>query len=376
MINITILQEELEKALTSVYRFVASRPQLPILANILFAIEEGRVKLCATNLESGINYWLGAKIEGVGRTTVSAKTLLDVVTSLPKEKIKVIEKGGSINLSCSGTDITIPTTPANEFPNAEYKTNLTSQNRANTKSLAITPEIFSVIGKQVGFCASSDSEVKPEYTGILLIPTEKGFDAVATDGVRLSQKTFKSSLPFPSKTLLPAKIISEVPRTFISQNISVSTEENQVLFITEDIILASRTLDAEKFPNFAKIIPSSKSLQANMDREELERAIHLSSIFARDYVVKFEFSSSGCSISSENASSGEQKTTIAAKVDGDDLSVSFNWRFVSDFLSSIAGNEVEIRLTNATSPGVFTDPKDPEYLHLIMPIRAVTPEAE
>lgn len=374
MINITILQEDLEKAVNTVYRFISSRPQLPILSNVLLVIDKGRIKLCATNLEAGINYWLGGKVTGEGKTTLPAKTLLDVVSNLPPEKIDLREEGGIINLSSGSTNVNILTTPANEFPNVEYKTNL--------KGLTFTPELFTTINKQVGFCVSSDSEVKPEYTGILLLPQDKGFLAVATDGVRLSQKKFTNSLPFPEKVLLPAKIVTEVPRTFASQSVWVSTQENQVLFATSDIILASRTLDAEKFPDFAKIIPKSKGLRVNMDREELERAIHLSSIFARDWAVKFIFDSAGCTVFSENAQSGGQKTTIAAKIDPatapgqEEMTVSFNWRFINDFLGSVSGDEVEISLASPTSPGVFLDPKDPDYLHLIMPIRTVTPEAE
>lgn len=377
MINITILQEDLEKAINIVYHFVANRPQLPILSNILLSVEKGRIKLCATNLESGINYWLGAKVTGEGKTTLPAKTLLDVIMSLTAGKIDLREENGIVNLTSGTTQVSIPTTPANEFPNVEYKT--------ITKAPFFTPEIFTTIAKQVGFCASSDTEVKPEYTGVLLTPGKEGFDAVATDGVRLSKKTFKSSLPFPSKILLPAKIVTEVPRTFANQSVFVGIEENQVLFATSDVILASRTLDAEKFPDYGRIIPKSKSLQVNIDREEFSKAVHLSSIFAKDYAVKLTFNKNGCTVSSENAAAGGQKTTVAAKVEGSmpapsehsesNGSVSFNWRFINDFLGSVNGDEVEINLTNPTSPGVFLDPKDKDYLHLIMPIRTLTAEA-
>lgn len=380
MINITILQEDLEKAVNTVFRFISSRPQLPILSNILLVIDKGRIKLCATNLEAGINYWLGAKVTGEGKTTLQAKTLLDVVSNLPPGKIDLKEERGIINLSSGSTNVNIPTTPANEFPSVEYKQTLTPKDKTSLKTPALDNELFTQITKQVGFCASSDSEVKPEYTGILLLPQNKGFLAVATDGIRLSQKKFTSSLPFPEKVLLPVKIVTEIPRTFANQSVWVSTQENQVLFASSDIILASRTLDAEKFPDFTKIIPKSKGLQVNVDREELEKAIHLSSIFARDYAVKFVFDSAGCTLLSENAQSGGQKTTITAKIDPstasgqEEMTVSFNWRFINDFLGSVSGDEVEISLASSTSPGVFSDPKDPDYIHLIMPIRTITEE--
>lgn len=374
MINISVLQEDLEKALSVVSRFIANKPQLPILSNILLSLEKGRVKLCATNLELGINYWLGVKVQGlpqkkIEKTAIPAKTLLDVISGLPPGKVDLKEEEGKINLSTGGTFVSIPTTPANEFPDIEYK--------PNKKSPVLEKVVFGDISKKVAFCAAGDMEVKPEYTGILFLPNSKGVLVVATDGVRLSQKSLTTTSPFPDKILLPAKTLLEISKVFTQEPPTVSIEENQVLFATEDIILTSRTLDAGKFPDFEKIIPKTWNLKASLDREEFSRAVHLSSIFARDWTVKLNFGSGECTLSSENATSGSQKTNVSAKIEGEEeMNVSFNWRFINDFLGSVDGDEVEIRLINPTSPGVFADPKDPDYLHLIMPIRTVTPEAE
>jgi len=56
-------------------------------------------------------------------------------------------------------------------------------------------------------------------------------------------------------------------------------------------------------------------------------------------------------------------------VEGKGVEISYNWRFVEEFLAVVKGEEVEIGLTDAMSPGVFGDPADPDYLHLIMPVR-------
>jgi len=75
--KLTLLQENLNSALTTVSHFLPSRPTLPVLGNILLATEKNRLKISATNLEMGINYFVGAKIENEGKTTVLARPFLE-----------------------------------------------------------------------------------------------------------------------------------------------------------------------------------------------------------------------------------------------------------------------------------------------------------
>ena len=81
--NFKILQENLSKGLSLTDRFVSSRPQLPILSNILFSTDKGKLKLSATNLDLGINLWLGGVIEKEGQLAVPAHELTEFVSYLP-----------------------------------------------------------------------------------------------------------------------------------------------------------------------------------------------------------------------------------------------------------------------------------------------------
>jgi DNA polymerase-3 subunit beta len=71
--KVTVLQENLARGLGIVSRAVSPRSTLPVLANILIATDEGRLRLSATNLELGITCWIGAKIQEEGSTTVPAR---------------------------------------------------------------------------------------------------------------------------------------------------------------------------------------------------------------------------------------------------------------------------------------------------------------
>ena len=71
--RISCLQENLAKGLSIVGRAVSSRSTLPVLSNILLATDQGQLKLAATNLEIGINCWIGAKVEDEGAITVPTR---------------------------------------------------------------------------------------------------------------------------------------------------------------------------------------------------------------------------------------------------------------------------------------------------------------
>ena len=85
--KVSVLQENLAHGLSIVSRAVSPRSTLPVLANVLVATDEGRLRLSATNLELGITCWIGAKIEEEGSTTVPARTFTDLVSTLSDKQV-------------------------------------------------------------------------------------------------------------------------------------------------------------------------------------------------------------------------------------------------------------------------------------------------
>ncbi|MBI2034104.1 MAG: hypothetical protein HYT11_00010 [Candidatus Levybacteria bacterium] len=85
--KLTILKENLNRALLTVNRVIPIKPQLPILSNVLIKTAGSEVKVAGTNLETGIQIAVGAKIEKEGEITVPGRLLTEFVSSLPSEKI-------------------------------------------------------------------------------------------------------------------------------------------------------------------------------------------------------------------------------------------------------------------------------------------------
>ncbi|HDD25277.1 MAG TPA: DNA polymerase III subunit beta, partial [Chloroflexi bacterium] len=116
--RVSCLQENLAKGLSIVGRAVSPRSTLPVLGNVLLATDGGRLKLSATNLEVGISCWIGAKVDEDGATTVPARTFIDLVNTLPPERVdmELIARTQTLNLRTGRSEANIKGIDAQEFP--------------------------------------------------------------------------------------------------------------------------------------------------------------------------------------------------------------------------------------------------------------------
>src|SRR3972149_5178918 len=159
--KLSCLQENLARALGVVGRAVAPRSTLPVLGNVLIATEEGRLRLSGTNLDLSITSWIGAKITEEGATTVPARTFVDLVNTLPNDRVDMdlSLRTQTLNVRCGSFNNNIKCIDAQEFPplpsiDKEPGVTLNMEERGEMTS-------------QVPFAASSD-EARPALTGVLL----------------------------------------------------------------------------------------------------------------------------------------------------------------------------------------------------------------
>lgn len=364
--KVEILQENLSKVLSSTSRIISSRVQLPILSNILLETEEGRLKISATNLETGVSYWLGAKIENEGKTTAPSKILTEFILSLPPDKIELFLEKSSLLVKSGNFSAKFACLPAEEFP--PYP-------KAKEKEILAPPKKdFLEALSQVVFSAAQD-EGRPILAGVKIFE-EEGLVLAATDGFRLSvKKISRGRTKLEKPLIIPAKTLTEVARIMIEAKeeevgIGQAEEGNQIIFSLKEARIYSRLIEGE-FPDFTKIIPSSFTTKAILDKEKFSRAIRLASIFSRGEanIVRLKFEKDSLTVSANAPQVGENKSVIETGVEGEGGEIAFNFRFLLDFLNSISQEEIIFEMSGPLSPGVLKPVGDESLLHLIMPVR-------
>jgi DNA polymerase-3 subunit beta len=367
--KIQTLQESLNKALIIASRFTSPRAQLPVLGNILLSAQKTKFLISSTNLETSVSIYIGAQIKEEGDITIPAKIITELTSNLPAGAVNIESEKEQIKISSQNFSSVISGMNASDFPPIPQKSD-------SREGINLNKEKFIEALSQVLFAASID-ETRPVLTGVLLIIKNNELILVATDGFRLSQKKMPTKgTQNTFKTILPRAALGELIHIMEDEEISLSFKEKdkQAVFATPDIILASRVLEGE-FPDFEKIIPKTSVLEIFLDKLEFERAVKLASVFARESanIVKINIEKGEIEISAESPNSGSQKSRLDAKTEGSlpsgGFEIAFNYRFLEELIHAVKGEEIKIEFSTSDAPGVFTDPKDPNFLHLIMPVR-------
>jgi DNA polymerase-3 subunit beta len=366
--KLTVLQENLISGLLRVGHCVSTKPQLPVLGNVLFKTDKGRLKLSTTNLEIGINVWVGAKIEKEGAITIPARVLTEFVSSLSAGKIEVEVEGMTFKILSGPSEAKINGVSADEFPVVITE---------GVKKLADFEEALLVkIIDKVCFAAATD-EGRPVLTGVLMVFNEKGIRAAATDGYRLSVVDAEIGAGIKRELILPAKMLMEVSRAIKGEGeteggrvgMFLTEKDNQVVFRKDEVEVVSRLIEG-RFPEFEKIVPDEKKTRVWWDREEFLRAVKTASIFARDSanIVRIKVDKKECLISANAEQVGENRCRVVGRVEGKEDEIAFNYKYLMDFLNTFDEEEVMFEMNGPLSPGVFKSKKK-GYLHIIMPVR-------
>src|SRR5579885_1517249 len=320
--KIHILRTVLQEKLSFLNHAISTRNQLPILLHFLLEAENNMLTISSTDLEIGIEVKLAAKIEEQGTITLPAKTFTELIQSLTDESVTIQTREQAVDVISKKSKSSFQTAATQDFPKLyEEKGELIAQ----LESAAIKKYLSSVI-----FSASTDT-TRPALSGVLIRKEEEGFLLVATDGFRLSLKHYKSMEKQTQGTLarfiVPARVLRELLAMKEEEkqiSVYISSTNNQIIFEQGGTMLIGRLIEAE-FPPFEKIIPSDFSAHIRFDREELQKAVKICSIFARDAanIIKLSFKKDQIVVSSQSPSLGENTVTVDASLKGEENEIAF-----------------------------------------------------
>ncbi|MGQ9492561.1 MAG: DNA polymerase III subunit beta [Anaerolineae bacterium] len=372
--KVSCLQENLAKGLAIASRAVATRSTLPVLSNILMATDEGQLKLSATNLEIGINCWIGAKVEEDGAVTVPARLLTDFVNSLPSDRIdmQLVTRTQTLNLKCAKYEANIKGIDAQEFPLILALSEDTG--------ISLEPPTLREMINQVSFAAAVD-ESRPVLTGVLAELSGTRLTMAAADGFRLSVRhtELPGSAPEGATVIMPARALQELARISSDEEnpirMTIAPNRSQVFFRMTNIDLVSQLIEGN-FPDYKQIIPKSYTTRTVVDAAEFLKAVKIASYFARDAaniirlrIVPGEAGLGGrMTVMATSVELGDNVTELDAAVEGTPIEIAFNAKYLIDVLSVITKPQVALETSTPSSPGVIRPVGDETFVHVVMPM--------
>ncbi len=367
--KLSCLQENLKRGLNTVGKVVGTQADLPILANILLKTDNGRLKLSTTNLEIGVNFWVGAKIEKEGEITIPAKVLVDYINSLSNKKVNLVVEKNILKLTCEGNRASINGISADEFPLIpEVKSDI---------SFKLKTEIIKEIIPQVVVAAALD-ESRPVLTGVYLKVSDDQLKLAATDSYRLAERTttLVSKVKSEAVVVIPASTLKELHRIVLSdsqiQEVDCLINKDQIMFEFSEGNLVSRLIEG-KFPSYEQIIPTTSKTRAKVKIADFLKAIKTSAVFSRDTAnnINLTVKKNGqIEIRTVAVQVGESNSVVKAEVMGEGGEISFNAKYLLDGLNNIPGDEVLLEINDKLNPGLLRPVADKKYFYIIMPLRS------
>ena len=356
--------EKLKNGISQVERITGKNLTLPILNSILLIASSKSLKLRATNLSLGVEVEIGAKVDKEGVLAISGSVLGGIFSNISQnESILLEENNGNLIIKTKKNQIKLKCQPCDDFPTIPKVAGVVFE----VESKNIINGIKSV------YYSSSPSDIKPEISSVFIYSNEDKLVFVSTDSFRLAEKKVKiKKIDDVLGILIPFKNIPEILRIFGDYVgiIEICFNKNQISFSAENIYLTSRVIDGV-FPDYRQIIPKNSETTAVVLKQDLLNALKLSNIFSDKFNqinLTIKPKEKIFELSSTNNDVGENKTHLDAALEGEDVTLGFNYKYFLDCFQSITTDSVVIKCSGASKPMVVSPVSDTSFTYLIMPM--------
>jgi DNA polymerase-3 subunit beta len=400
-------QSDLNNNLSLVSRVVPSRPEPPVLGNVLLVAETATQKVSLTGFDGslGISTSFNAEIIEDGAITLPAKLFNDIVSRLPEMEITLAarekendsdERAIVANLSSPSGKFELRGIEGSEFPELPVV--------SGGEAIAL-PVSLLLEGLRGCLFAASTELSKQILTGIHVktqtqdsIPDNLEF--AATDSHRLAvvetsrgvQAPEVSSGDSPSlekldeenvrplniknfAVTIPARALRELEKILAtlpsSETIQLRFDDTQVIFELDGRRLTSlRLLGA--YPAYEQLIPRQFARQVVVDRKRLLTSLELVAVLAqKNNIVKFSLDSQAGQLflSVDAQDVGSARESLSAEIMGEDIDIAFNIKYLMDGLKAMSATEIKMQLNEWNQPVIFTPLSGVKMTYLIMPVQ-------
>lgn len=355
-------REILSSHLDSLSRVVSSKPIRPILSGVHFDIKDG-LTLTATDMEFTIRSKI-PDVKGEKSFVVDAKTVSEIVKSLPDKDVKFSIDGQTLEILSGKSKFQIFIQDGTEFPDVKVPSD-------GIQFAMKRASLYSMLDR-VAFSASVDDNMK-NLNGVY-IEVENGISrAVAVDGFRMALVEEKLEENVDISFLLSLRVVKELLRVLSLTNVesvNLKFENRQISFELDNMILTCKIMDAE-FPNYKRVIPDEFKTRIVVERNTLRSAVRRVSIITRSgsETVKFNVDKEKMKISSKSADLGEAEEIVDIQMEGEPITIAFNPNFILDALNHTDEDKIQLSFVDSNKPLMIDTVDLKGYFFIIMPVR-------
>jgi len=363
--KLTAEREKLLAPLQAVIGVVERRQTMPVLANVLLGVAEGKLSIAATDLEVELVAATEVTVQQPGDITVPGRKFLDILRALPeKSSVSMSTEGEKVVIRAARSRFTLSTLPAGEFPVID---DINAQ-----QTVQIPRKELARLLEKTHF-SMAQQDVRYYLNGMLLEIDGAMLRAVATDGHRLAlcEATLESKAKTSQQVIVPRKGVLELQRVLTDEGTAaVAIGSNHVRAQIGDVRFTSKLIDG-RFPEYSRVIPAAPGAAIRADRDILRQALQRTAILSNEKYrgIRINVRNNAITVQAHNPEQEEAEEEIEVSYEGAELEVGFNVNYLLDALSAIDGQEVELGLTDSNSSCLIRSPGNASARYVVMPMR-------
>ncbi len=363
--KIECVKEKLHIAVSKAEKIVSKNINLPVLSCLLFETKGNNLIIRSTNLDLGLEISIPVKVEENGKVAIPANVISSFLNNITDDKNIILETiENTLKISTQSSEANIKTLSTDDFPTIPM---VDSEKTCKINSKDLINGIKSVI------YSSSLSSVKPELSSVYIYTHNDDLVFVATDSFRLAEKSIKMRKNIDlNSVLIPFKNASDILKIIDNTDteIEINSTKNQISFVFNGMYLVSRVIDGV-FPDYKQILPKEEKTKVVLLKQDLINSLKISNIFSDSFNqmnISVKVGEKTIKIKTKNSNIGENTNKIDANIEGEDIEVNFNYRYIVDCLSSITSDSVSLIFNGINKALIIRGTSDKTFTYLVMPM--------
>lgn len=330
---------------------INSSNTLPILDNFLFELNDSKLTVSASDLETTMSSTIDVESNSNGSIALPARLLLDTLKTFPEQPLTfIVEENNTVEISSNYGKYALAYANGNEFPKA-----VTLENPSTT---TITGDILATAISKTIFAAGND-DLRPVMSGVFFQFSTEGLTFVATDAHKLVKYTREDvKANQTAEFIMPKKPLNLLKNILAGSDEGVTIEYNDsnAKFTFESTELICRLIDG-KYPNYEAVIPKENPNKLTIDRTQFLNSVRRVSIFSNKttHQIRLKIAGAELNISAEDIDySNKAEERLTCEYQGDDMQIGFNSRFLTEMLNNLNADDVQLEMSLPNRAGILT----------------------
>ena len=358
-------KSDLSTGVNIALKAVPVRTTMPILECIILkATPNHEIRLIANDMEIGIETVVKGMVMESGTVALDAKVFSDMVRKLPDNDVNIeVDESYRVSITCEKAHFNLLGRSAEEFPGlpAVERERQIVLSQLTLKDL-IRQTVFSI----------SDNESNRVMTGELFEINGDGLRVVSLDGHRISIRRTHLKEEYPnSRVIVPGKTLIEISKILSGEadsDVVISFTGKHILFEMDGTLVVSRLIEGDYY-KIDQMLSSDYETKLTVNKRDLLNCIDRATLLIREsekkpIILTIQEGQMELKI---NTMIGSMKEDLDIEMEGRDIMIGFNPKFLMDALRVIDDETVTLYLFNPKAPCFIKDAEE-SYIYLILPV--------